>query len=61
MSTYLKTREILHRFSISRTTLARWLRSPTVGFPRPVTISRRQFFDAAEVAAFEASRREVQK
>ena len=50
--------QVRERFGdISDMTLWRWLESPTLGFPRPVYIQRRRFFDAAEIEAWEAKRR----
>jgi predicted DNA-binding transcriptional regulator AlpA len=37
---------------ISDMSLWRWLDSETLGFPRPVYIMRRRFWDADEIEAF---------
>lgn len=41
---------------ISDMTLWRWVRDPNLGFPQPIYIGRRRYFDADAVEAFTAAR-----
>lgn len=41
---------------ISDMTLWRWVRDPALGFPQPIYIGRRRFFDADAIEAFTAAR-----
>ncbi|TAI67662.1 helix-turn-helix domain-containing protein [Bradyrhizobium sp. Leo170] len=49
----LPTRAVCARYAISDRTLARWIRNPELGFPRPTFINNRMFFDEAELAAWD--------
>jgi len=44
---------------VSDMTLFRWLKSPEVGFPKPLYISRRRYWDENELQQFIVSRREA--
>lgn len=37
---------------VSKTTLHRWLNRPELGFPRPITIGKRNYWREAEVLAW---------
>lgn len=39
---------------VSQMTLWRWLNNPELGFPRPIYINRRRYFDADEIENFKA-------
>lgn len=44
---------------ISQMTLWRWRQDPSAGFPRPITIRRRNFYDRAEIDAWLERQREA--
>lgn len=48
---------------VSQMTLWRWLHDKTMGFPRPIYINRRRYFDAEEIERFklEAARKSLSK
>ena len=53
---YLTAIEVRRRLGgISNTTLWRYLRDPSLGFPKPVKIRRTRLFPVEEVDAFVAS------
>jgi len=43
-----------HFDNINDRTLTRWLEDPRLNFPRPVTIRGLDYFDEAEIIAFQA-------
>jgi predicted DNA-binding transcriptional regulator AlpA len=46
---------VCRRFNVSRTTLWRWQKSETIGFPRPIKITHNIVrWDKAEIEAWEA-------
>jgi predicted DNA-binding transcriptional regulator AlpA len=50
----LRANEVCARYGgITTMTLWRWIHSPTLDFPKPIYISRRQFYDADELDAFD--------
>ena len=53
---YLTRRQIRERYNCADRTIARWIADAKLNFPRPIVIRERQFFDRAEVEAFDASR-----
>jgi predicted DNA-binding transcriptional regulator AlpA len=58
----LTAKEVRQRFgNISDMSLWRWIESETLGFPKPVYIMRRRFWDADEVEAFIARQAETGK
>ncbi|RVL05649.1 helix-turn-helix transcriptional regulator [Sinorhizobium meliloti] len=52
----LSTDDVLRRFGISRWTLHRWHSDEKVGFPKPIFINRRHYFDALEITRWELRR-----
>lgn len=53
MGKLLPARAVREMFGdVSQMTLWRWLNDDSLGFPRPVYIRGRRFFDATEVEAF---------
>jgi predicted DNA-binding transcriptional regulator AlpA len=42
---------------VSDMTLYRWLRKPELGFPQPVVIQKRRYWDVAEIEAFITTKR----
>jgi hypothetical protein len=53
----LLSRHLCERFCISDRTLDRWQRNPRLGFPLPIVINGRRYWDQAEVDQFDAKRR----
>ena len=53
---YLTRRQLCERYNCVDRTIARWVAHPKLGFPQPIVIRERQFFDRAEIEAFDASR-----
>jgi hypothetical protein len=51
----LTTRNLCDRFNISTRTVDRWTKDPTLGFPRPLYIHRRKYWDEAALIAWERS------
>ena len=52
-STLLPAKGVRAEFGgVSNMTLHRWLADESLGFPRPIVIRNRRYFDAAEVASF---------
>jgi hypothetical protein len=49
----LPTRQVCIRYGVSDRTVARWERDKTLGFPRPVIIRGRKFFDEDELTSFD--------
>lgn len=52
----LTARQVATAHSISVRTLDRWLSDAGLAFPRPVTIKKRRYFRAAQVARWLAAR-----
>lgn len=50
---FLPATQVQIRYSISETTLWRWLRDPDLGFPRPSYIGRLRFFRLSELENWE--------
>jgi len=44
-----QTRHVAAYFNIHSRTVARWLADSTLGFPKPIMIRHRRFWNAAEV------------
>jgi predicted DNA-binding transcriptional regulator AlpA len=53
----LLTRHLIERYRVSDRTIDRWIRDPSLGFPRPTVINGRKFWDEAEIDQFDAKRR----
>ncbi len=52
----LPVRAVLARYSICSRTLDRWIASARLGFPAPVLINRRRYFQFGELVAWERAR-----
>lgn len=52
----LQTEDVCRRYGISRFTLLNWHRDETIGFPKPITIGRRHYFDETEILKWELRR-----
>ena len=55
MQQYVTSRKVRARYGVSAMTLWRWMRDGR--FPRPVVICKRNYFDIAELDAFDAARK----
>lgn len=54
---YLTATQVRARLgNISDMTLWRWLRSEEMGFPQPIIIASRRYFDEAEISAWQRKR-----
>ena len=49
--------QVMERYGISEMSLWRWLRDPSTGFPRPIIICSRRYFDENELDAFDDAHR----
>ena len=49
--------EVMKRYSITGQTLIRWTRDETLGFPQPLRIRGRNFWNVAELDAFDQRQR----
>jgi predicted DNA-binding transcriptional regulator AlpA len=52
--TYLAARHVRRRYGVSDMSLWRWLRDPALGFPQPLRIRGRRYWDAALLEAWDA-------
>jgi hypothetical protein len=52
----LTTRNLCDRFNISTRTVDRWTKDHALGFPQPLYINRRKYWDEAALIAWERSR-----
>ncbi|MBN9053123.1 MAG: DNA-binding protein [Rhizobiales bacterium] len=52
----LQTEDVCRRYGISRWTLRNWQRDDDIGFPKPIVIGRRHYFDDTEVLKWELRR-----
>lgn len=50
---YMVTKQLIHRFGISRTTLWNWLKRKDNNFPKPIVINGKKYFDEDEIAEYE--------
>jgi predicted DNA-binding transcriptional regulator AlpA len=53
---YLPANQVRARYCVSAMTLWRWLRNPSLGFPKPTIINNRRYWLLAELEAWEAQR-----
>jgi hypothetical protein len=54
--TFLPSRQVLARFSVSSMTLHRWCRDEKLAFPVPVYINNRRYWRLSELALWERAR-----
>ncbi|WP_112663486.1 helix-turn-helix transcriptional regulator [Microvirga flavescens] len=54
--TYLPSKKVRDRYSISEMTLWRWERDPKVAFPRPMIVNRRKLYRLTDIEAWERQR-----
>ena len=50
---YLPTRKVCERYHRDPRTIARWIKNPPPGFPAPIMINGRWFFDEGELEGYE--------
>jgi predicted DNA-binding transcriptional regulator AlpA len=53
----LQTRHLCARYRVSDRTIDRWMRDPRLGFPQPVVVNRRRYWDESDIAAFDAKQK----
>lgn len=59
---YLTSKDVRSRYGVSEMTLFRWMRREGLGFPRPIKIGRRNYWNEAELVIWEqaaAARRDA--
>jgi predicted DNA-binding transcriptional regulator AlpA len=56
--TYLPGNQVRARYSVSSQSLWRWLKSETLGFPKPLKINGRNFWKLVDLEIWETSRTE---
>ena len=52
----LPSTKVYERYGISRRTLSRWMADPYLGFPAPLTINNRHYFEECALEAWERQR-----
>lgn len=57
----LQTRHLCARYQICDRTVDRWLNDVRLGFPQPIVVNRRRYWDEADIAAFDAKQKEAVK
>jgi len=50
---YMVTKQLIHRFGISRTTLWNWLKRNNNDFPKPIIINGKKYFDENDIEEYE--------
>lgn len=53
----LPRHKLPERYDKTPMTIYRWERDPALGFPAPIVINGRKYYDLAELAAWEEARR----
>jgi predicted DNA-binding transcriptional regulator AlpA len=53
----LLTRHLCARYRVSDRTIDRWMRDPHLGFPQPIIVNRRRYWDESDIAAFDAKQK----
>jgi predicted DNA-binding transcriptional regulator AlpA len=52
----LPTRAVMARYDVSDRTIDRWVANTLLGFPQPIRINRRRYWDESALDAFDESR-----
>ncbi|NEI02400.1 DNA-binding protein [Rhizobium leguminosarum] len=52
----LPARNVWQRYGVTDRTIDRWLFQPGLGFPRPIVINRRRYWNECDLIAWERSR-----
>lgn len=60
-TTYLPARAVRARYGVSDMSLWRWLRDEALGFPQPIRVNGRRFWQIAQLEAWEASRSQTKE
>jgi len=55
----LLTRHLCARYRVSDRTIDRWMRDPRLGFPQPIVINRRRFWNEVDIDQFDARQKEA--
>lgn len=55
---YLTGPEVRKRYGVTAQTLIKWTRDERLGFPKPLSIRRRNFWLLAELEAFDEKKRQ---
>jgi predicted DNA-binding transcriptional regulator AlpA len=55
---YLTGPEVRKRYGVTAQTLIKWTRDERLGFPKPLSIRRRNFWPLAELEAFDEKKRQ---
>lgn len=56
---YMTGPEVRKRYSVTAQTLIKWTRDERLGFPKPLTIRRRNFWRPDELDAFDQRQRDL--
>lgn len=56
---YLTGPDVRERYGVTAQTLIKWSRDETLGFPKPLTIRRRNFWHPEELDAFDNRQRAI--
>jgi predicted DNA-binding transcriptional regulator AlpA len=51
----LPTRAVMARYDVSDRTIDRWVADPSLGFPKPIRIKRRRYWDEDALDEFDAA------
>lgn len=55
---YLSRTQVRQRYGgVTRVTIYRWVKNETLGFPKPITISTRDYWALSDLEAFERSKK----
>jgi len=55
----LLTRHLCARYRVSDRTIDRWVADPRLGFPQPLIVNNRRYWEESEIVAFDARQREA--
>ncbi|WFU44200.1 DNA-binding protein [Bradyrhizobium sp. CB82] len=52
----IPTRQVAARYNVTLRSIDRWIRDPELGFPKPIQINTRNYFDEVELDDFDRQR-----
>nr|WP_249145865.1 DNA-binding protein [Bradyrhizobium diazoefficiens] len=52
----IPTRQVAARYNVTLRSIDRWTRDPALGFPQPIQINTRNYFDEQELNDFDRRR-----
>jgi predicted DNA-binding transcriptional regulator AlpA len=55
----IPTRQVAERYHVTLRSIDRWIRDPELGFPKPIQINSRNYFNENELDAFDRRRAEA--